>query len=210
MGIEPTLVAWERPPRFTSSTIPDALPSMYNLFDIFNLVIKMSNIFYIRSFNMSAREKRTWFELALWSFIIFFLWMRLTDGVTILGQSFGLSVIDQDAVTLLRTYGSIGAMAAIGQLIIRSVLFARNSAEEELDERDVFIERKSDQVGYWVGVGGINLVIVHVLLTERFRFREDMPLDFVSPAGILLSLFTVFMAQEVARGITILVLYRRS
>jgi uncharacterized membrane protein len=101
-------------------------------------------------------------------------------------------------------------MAAIGQLIIRSVLFARNPAEEELDERDVFIERKSDQVGYWVGVGGINLVIVHVLLTERFRFREDMPLDFVSPAGILLSLFTVFMAQEVARGITILVLYRRS
>jgi hypothetical protein len=159
---------------------------------------------------MSALEKRTWFELALWSFIIFFLWMRLTDGVTILGQSFGLSVIDQDAVTLLRTYGSIGAMAAIGQLIIRSVLFARNPAEEELDERDVFIERKSDQVGYWVGVGGINLVIVHVLLTERFRFREDMPLDFVSPAGILLSLFTVFMAQEVARGITILVLYRRS
>jgi len=159
---------------------------------------------------MSAREKRTWFKLALWSFIIFFLWMRLTDGVTILGQSFGPSVIDQDVVTLLWTYGSIGGMAAIGQLIIRSVLFARNPVEEELDERNVFIERKSDQVGYWVGVGGINLLIVHALLSERFKFRENMPLDFVSPAGILLSLLTVFMVQEIARGISILLLYRRS
>ncbi len=159
---------------------------------------------------MSAHEKRTWCELALWSFVLFFIWMRLTDGVTVLGQSFGLSIIDQDAVTLLRTYGSIGVIAALGQLIIRSVLFRRSPSEVESDERDVFIERRSDQIGYWAGVTGINVLIVHVLLTERFRFREDMPLDFVSPAGILLGLITVFMAQEIARGIAILVLYRRS
>ncbi len=159
---------------------------------------------------MSAHEKRTWCELALWGFILFFIWMRLTDGVMVFGQSFGLSIIDQDAGTLLRTYGSIGAIAAIGQLIIRSALFPKNPSELDLDERDVFIERRSDQTGYWVGVGGINILIVHVLLTERFRFREDMPLDFVSPAGILLGLFTVFMAQEIARGVSILVLYRQS
>lgn len=159
---------------------------------------------------MSAREKRTWCELALWSFVLFFIWMRLTDGVTVLGQSFGLSIIDQDAVTLLRTYGSIGVIAALGQLIIRSVLFPRSPSEVESDERDIFIERRSDQIGYWAGVAGINVLIVHVLLTERFRFREDMPLDLVSPAGILLGLITVFMAQEIARGIAILVLHRRS
>jgi len=136
--------------------------------------------------------------------------MRLTDGVTVLGQSFGLSIIDQDPVKLLWTYGSIGAIAAIGQLIIRSVLFPRNPPHLEADERDIFIERKADQVGYWAGVAGINLLIMHVLLTEIFRFREDMPLDFVSPAGILLGLFTVLVAQEIARGVSILVLYRRS
>jgi len=136
--------------------------------------------------------------------------MRLTDGVTVLGQSFGLSIIDQDPVKLLWTYGSIGAIAAIGQLTIRSVLFPRNPPDLEADERDIFIERKADQVGYWAGVAGINLLIMHVLLTEIFRFREDMLLDFVSPAGILLGLFTVLVAQEIARGVSILVLYRRS
>ncbi|MBM4219268.1 MAG: hypothetical protein FJ171_06450 [Gammaproteobacteria bacterium] len=159
---------------------------------------------------MSAHEKRVWCELGLWGFVLFFIWMRLTDGVTVLGQSFGLSIIDQDPVKLLWAYGSAGAIAAIGQLIIRSVLSPRNPSELESDERDIFIERRSDQVGYWAGVGGINLLIVHVLLTELFRFREDMPLDFVSPAGILLGLFTVLVAKEIARGVSILVLYRRS
>ena len=159
---------------------------------------------------MIAHEKRVWCELGLWGFILFFIWMRLTDGVTVLGQSFGLSIVDQDAVTLIWAYGSAGAIAAIGQIIIRSVLFPRNPAELETDERDIFIERKSDQVGYWTGVAGINVLIVHVLLTEIFRFREDIPLDFVSPAGILLGLFTIFMAQEIARGVSILVLYRQS
>lgn len=159
---------------------------------------------------MSAHEKRAWCELGLWSFILFFVWMRLTDGITVLGQSFGPSIIDQDAVTLIWIYGSVGGIAAIAQVIIRNLLFPRNPSEVELDERDVYIERRSDQVGYWAGVAGINVLIVHVLLTEVFRFREDMPLDFVSPAGILLGLFTIFIVQEIARGASLLVLYRRS
>jgi hypothetical protein len=159
---------------------------------------------------MSAHEKRIWCELSLWGFALLFIWMRLTDGVMVLGQSFGLSIIDQDAVKLLWTYGSAGALAAIGQLIIRSALFPENPSELDLDERDVFIERRSDQIAYWAGVTGINVLIVHVLLTEFFRFREDMPLDFVSPAGILLGLFTILIVQEIARGASLLVLYRRS
>jgi len=159
---------------------------------------------------MSAHEKRAWCELALWGFILFFVWMRLTDGVTVLGQSFGPSILDQDAVTLLWTWGSVGAIAAIAQLIIRSLLFPLNPSAVESDERDVFIERRSDQVGYWAGLAGSNVLILHVLLTEIFRFPEDMPLDFVSPAGILLGLSTILIVQEIARGASLLVLYRRS
>lgn len=136
--------------------------------------------------------------------------MRLTDGVTVLGQSFGLSIIDQSAGMLLRTYGSIGVIAAIGQIIIKGVLLPRDSSKLILDERDIFIERRSDQIGYWTGIGGLNIFIIHVLMTERFRFREDMPLDFVSPAGILLGLLTIFMVQEIARSVSLLLLYRHS
>lgn len=159
---------------------------------------------------MTTHEKRLWCELALWGAVLFYAWARLTDGVTVFGHSIGPNIVDQDTVTLLRAYGSIGVLAAIGQVIIRSVLFPQNPASLSADERDLFIERRADQVGYWVGIVAVHMLIFHVLLSERFRNATNAGLDFVSPAGILLGLLTVLVMQELFKAASALVLYRRS
>ena len=159
---------------------------------------------------MSAREKCLWAELALWLAILLFIWVRLTDGVVFAGQSIGLTVVDQEPRRLLWAYGSAGALLAIGQLAIRAFVFRREPSDPPADERDRFIERKSDQAAYWTGVTAINILITHVLLTDLFAPAGNRVLDFTSPAGILLGLTTVLIAQEVSKAVSALILYKTS
>ena len=159
---------------------------------------------------MTTQEKYRWAELALWLVVLFFVWMRLTDGIEILGQSIGTTVIEQPPAKLLWTYGFAGVLIALGQLIIRQTLYREKDGEIEADERDIFIERKSDQVAYWTGFAAANVLIVHVLLTDAFVRSDSMPLDFTSPAGILLGLLSILIIQEIAKAVTTLTLYKTS
>ena len=158
---------------------------------------------------MSPQESRATAEIALWGALLLFVWMRLTDGTVILGQSLGTFIVEQPPGRLLWTYVAAGVIAAIGQLIIRAVVF-RKEKDAPADERERFIERKADQVAYWAGLGAIHLVIGHVLLTELFNRSAVVDLDFTSPAGILLALLTVLLVQEIVRGAATLVLHRRT
>ena len=158
---------------------------------------------------MSPQENRVAAELALWGALLLFVWMRLTDGTVILGQSLGTFIVEQPPGRLLWTYVAAGVIAAIGQLIIRAVVF-RKEKDAPADERERFIERKADQVAYGAGVVTVHLVIGHVLFTALFDRSDVVALDFTSTAGILLGLLTVLLLQEIVRGVATLVLYRRT
>jgi hypothetical protein len=158
---------------------------------------------------MSPQENRVAAELALWGALLLFIWMRLTDGTVILGQSLGTVIVEQSPGRLLFTYIAAGVIVAIGQLIIRAVVF-RKEKDAPADERERFIERKADQVAYGAGVVTVHLVIGHVLLVAFFDRSDVVALDFTSTAGILLVLLTVLLVQEIVRGIATLVLYRRT
>ena len=158
---------------------------------------------------MSPQENRAAAEIALWGALLLFIWMRLTDGIVILGQSLGTVIVEQSPGRLLWTYVAAGVIAAIGQLIIHAVVF-RKEKDMPADERERFIERKADQVAYWAGLIAINLVIGHVLLTALFKRSDVVALDFTSPAGILLALLTVLVLQEIVRGFATLTLHRRT
>lgn len=158
---------------------------------------------------MSPQENRVAAELALWGALLLFIWMRLTDGTVILGQSLGTVIVEQSPGRLLFTYIAAGVIVAIGQLIIRAVVFRKEKAAPA-DERERFIERKADQVAYGAGVVTVHLVIGHVLLVAFFDRSDVVALDFTSTAGILLVLLTVLLVQEIVRGVATLVLYRRT
>ena len=158
---------------------------------------------------MSPQENRVAAELALWGALLLFIWMRLTDGTVILGQSLGTVIVEQSPGRLLFTYIAAGVIAAIGQLIIRAVVF-RKEKDAPADERERFIERKADQVAYGAGVVTVHLVIGHVLLVAFFDRSDVVALDFTSTAGILLVLLTVLLLQEIVRGVATLVLYGRT
>ena len=158
---------------------------------------------------MSPQENRVAAELALWGALLLFVWMRLTDGTVILGQSLGTFIVEQSPGRLLFTYIAAGVIVAIGQLIIRAVVF-RKEKDAPADERERFIERKADQVAYWAGLVAIHLMIGHVLFTALFDRSDVVALDFTSTPGILLGLLTVLLLQEIVRGVATLVLYRRT
>ena len=44
---------------------------------------------------MSVAERKAISELVIWGVALFFVWMRLTDGSSILGQTLGLAVVEQ-------------------------------------------------------------------------------------------------------------------
>ena len=90
---------------------------------------------------MSPQENRVAAELALWGALLLFVWMRLTDGTVILGQSLGTVIVEQSPGRLLFTYFAAGVIAAIGQLIIRAVVF-RKEKDAPADERERFIEKR--------------------------------------------------------------------
>lgn len=111
---------------------------------------------------------------------------------------------------MLLTYLTVGIVGAILHLIVYAYFRSRGEQVEFKDERDLAIERKAAQTGYWVGIAAINVIIVHVLATEVFRFGRTMPLDFSSPTSLVLALLTVILAQEIIKNGVLLALDRRS
>ena len=66
----------------------------------------------------TVAEKKAWAELTIWVGALLFIWMRLTAGVDVLGQSIGFTVIEQSATRLFRAYLGVGILAAIAQLVV--------------------------------------------------------------------------------------------
>lgn len=178
----------------------------------------MTNRFYVRisavskkyTPELSVAEKKAWTELAIWGAALLFVWIRLTAGVDLLGQSIGLTVIEQSAARLFGTYLGVGIMAAIAQLVVWVYFKSKGELIDFRDERDLAIERHANQSAYWVGVFSAQCVILHVLANDAFKRSNFAILDLTSATGIVLALVTILLLQEIARNIAMLILYKRS
>jgi hypothetical protein len=159
---------------------------------------------------MSTTEKRAWTEVILWSLALAFVWMRFTTGWEFAGQSFGLQVVEQSPGQVFATYLGTGLIVAALQLGLRAAFRSRGEDLEQRDEREQLIELRSNQIGYWTGVGAINVIIVHVIATRAFAFDRDMPLDLTSMTGIVFALLAALILQEVVRNGATLLLHRIS
>jgi len=160
--------------------------------------------------NWETMEKQALGELVIWSAALFLVWMRLTDGVEFLGQSFGLTVVEQAPSRVIATLIGIGILAAVGQLVLRSYLSSKGETVDFRDERDRLIEHRADRSGYWSGVVVANLIIGHVLMNQAFGNGKTALLELTTATGITLALLSLLIVQELARQITILWLYRRT
>jgi len=158
----------------------------------------------------TVAEKKAWAELAIWVGALLFIWMRLTAGVDVLGQSIGLTVIEQSASRVFGAYLGVGILAAIAQLVVWAYFKSKGELIDFRDERDLAIEKQANQVAYWVGLVAAQSVIIHVLANDAFKRSDITILDLTNATGIVLALITILLLQEVARNIALLVLYRRS
>lgn len=160
--------------------------------------------------DLSMPERQAWAELAIWSVALLFIWMRLTDGIEILGQSIGFTVVEQSAARLFAAYLAVGILAAIAQLTVRAYFNSKGEPIEFRDERDRMIEKQANQSAYWVGVCAAQFVIFHVLANEAFRQSPIAILDLANTTGMVLALVTILLLQEIARNIVVIILHKRS
>jgi hypothetical protein len=160
--------------------------------------------------DLSTAAKRAWAELIVWTIALLFIWMRLTAGIDLVGQSIGFTVVEQSAARVFSAYLTVGTLAAIAQLAVRAYFKSKGEPIDFRDERDVAIEKQANQAAYWVGVFTAQLVIIHVLANEAFKRSAVASLDLTSATGIVLTLITILLLQEVARNVALLYLYKRS
>jgi amino acid permease len=158
---------------------------------------------------MTHAERYAWLSLVAWTGIMFFLLMKFTDGVEILGQSIGLTIVEQSAGKLLWTYVTLAVVAIVAESIIASILAARaGNASVERDERDVAIEARANLTSYWFMAAALNVIVIHVLANAAYGGHTLPQLNLTSLTGVAFALLFVLTAAEIVKRIAIIWNYR--
>lgn len=137
----------------------------------------------------------------VWSFLA----MRLTEGG---------APVDVPVRHLIYTYvaavvAMIAATASIASTLAVRRVRAGRAAEVEQDERDLAIEAGADRVEGWVGVAGINVLIVHAIAGAAYPRGPGAWLDLASPPTLVFALLTLALLAHASRQVALLWLYRR-
>ena len=160
---------------------------------------------------MSHAERYAWFSLFAWIAILFFLLVRFTAGIEVLGQSFGLTIVEQSAGKLLWTYVTLAIIAIVAETVIASVLAARHGKEKiERDERDIAIESRANLTSYGFVAVALNVIVLHVLLNAAYGGHNLPQLNLTSLTGVAFALLFVLAAAEVVKRVAIIWNYRTS
>ena len=158
---------------------------------------------------MSHAERYAWLSLVAWTAILFFLLTRFTDGIEVLGQSFGLTIVEQSASRLLWTYVSLAVVAIIAESVIASVLAVRSGKEAvERDERDVAIEARANLTSYWFMAAALNVIVIHVLANAAYGGHTLPQLNLTSLTGVAFALLFVLTSAEIVKRIAVIWNYR--
>lgn len=160
---------------------------------------------------MSHAERYAWFSLFAWIAILFFLLVRFTAGIEVLGQSFGLTIVEQSAGRLLWTYVTLAVVAIVAETVIASVLAVRQGNEKvERDERDIAIEARANLTSYSFMAVALNVIVLHVLLNAAYGGHSLPQLNLTSLTGVAFALLFVLAAAEVVKRLAIIWNYRTS
>jgi hypothetical protein len=160
---------------------------------------------------MSQFERYAWLSLAAWCLILFFLLTRFTAGFEILGQSLGLTVVEQPASKLLWTYVTVAVLAAIAEIVVIVPLTVGSAnGQVQKDERDHMIDSRANAAGYWFTAAALNVIVIHVLANAAYG-RHIMPvLDLTGVTGIAFALLLVLTLSEIVKRIAVVWQYRRA
>jgi hypothetical protein len=160
---------------------------------------------------MSHAERYAWYSLFAWIAILFFLLVRFTAGIEILGQSFGLTIVEQSAGKLLWTYVTLAVIAIVAESVIASVLAVRAGAGKvERDERDIAIEARANLTAYGFMAVALNVIVLHVLLNAAYGGHSLPQLNLTSVTGVAFALLFVLATAEIVKRLAVIWNYRTS
>ena len=158
---------------------------------------------------MSQAERYAWISLFAWTFILFLLLTRFTSGVEILGQSLGLSIVEQSAAQLLWIYVSLALIAIVAESVIAAVLTARlGSVGVDKDERDLAIEAQANLASYWFTAAALNVIVLQVLANAAYGGSALSQLNLTSATGMAFALLLVLTLAEIIKRIAVIWNYR--
>lgn len=158
---------------------------------------------------MSQFERYAWLSLVAWCVILFFLLTRFTAGFEILGQSLGLTIVEQSAAQLFWTYVTVGVLAAVAEVaIIVPMAVAANKGDIEKDERDRLIDSRANSAGYWFMAAALNVIVIHVLANAAFGGHVMPVLDLTGVTGVAFVLLLVLTLSEIVKRIAVVWQYR--
>ena len=158
---------------------------------------------------MTYTERYAWLSLAAWGAVLFVLLTKFTAGFEILGQSFGLTIVEQSAARLMWTYLSLGLIAGAAEAVIQILLQAQSGKSKlETDERDRAIQARAHLVSYWFMAAALNVIIIHVLANAAFGGHVMPQIDLTSVTGIAFALLLVLILAEIVQRGALIWQYR--
>ena len=149
--------------------------------------------------------------MAAWIGIMFFLLMRFTTGVEILGNSLGFEIVEQSAARLLGIYISITIVAIIAESVIAGATAAYAASKGiDSDERDAMISQRASLASYWFMAIMLNVIVFHVLASATYGSPLIRGLDLTSTTGIAFAILFVLVGAEIVNRAALVWNYRRS
>lgn len=138
---------------------------------------------------------------AIWAFLA----MRLTDGGLPVDVPFG---------HLLWTYVAVVVAMIVAHSTIAVVVTTRRAvenrtAEPELDEREAAIELRAERVEGWVGLAGLNVLVVQAIGTHAGAHWRSIGPTMTSTSEIVFALLSLGFLAHVAKQVATLWLHRR-
>jgi hypothetical protein len=159
---------------------------------------------------MSQAERYAWLSLIAWGLILFFLVMRFTTGAEILGQTLGLTIVEQSAARLLWTYVTLAVWAIIAESVIATVLAVMQGKDDiEKDERDRAIDARAKLASYWFMAAALNIIVIHGLANAAYG-PVLIQLDVTSLTGVAFALLLVLTLAEIVNRAAVVALPQRS
>jgi hypothetical protein len=157
---------------------------------------------------MTQAERYAWLSLMAWLLILFFLVARFTTGYEFLGQTIGLTIVEQSAAQLLVTYVTLGIVAAILEVLIIVPMVIRTGHGDIIrDERDRAIDARANAIGYVFLAGMLHVIVFHVLANAAFGGHILPRIDLASLTGVAFALLFVLTSAEIVKRVAVIFQY---
>lgn len=139
--------------------------------------------------------------VAGWAFLL----MRMTDGGVPVDVPFG---------HMLWTYFSVAVAMIVAHSTLSIAIATRRAvqkrgAEPELDERDIGIEMRAGRVEGWVGLAGVNVLVIQAIAASDGAHWRAIGPTLTSTSQLVFALLTLAFLAHAAKQVATLWLYRR-